>query len=139
MHGSRCYGCGGSGYKLTKRGLAANRWLNAQRMVTIADLKVGDKFLLEGFQAGSMMEPNRWMTVMEMVDIASGLSFKCVDEKRVAYDPINSTYFWPVTSDYRVRKQMTIDQRRELHAATLAYQATLTKEGVPSKRKGKSA
>ncbi|CAB4165194.1 hypothetical protein UFOVP820_21 [uncultured Caudovirales phage] len=134
MHGSRCYGCGGSGYKLTKRGVAANRWLREQRMVATADMKIGDRFLVEG-----LVQPNRWFTVMEVYDHAGVPHFKCIDEKRVAYDPIDSTYHCRVNSTDKYRREMTLEQRRELQAATLAYQATLTKEGVPSKRKRKSA
>lgn len=42
MHGDRCYGCGGSGLALTKRGRLAREKLRELQQRPVADLKVGE-------------------------------------------------------------------------------------------------
>lgn len=42
MHGTRCYGCGGTGFVLTKRGAAAQAYLDAMRKKRAADFVAGD-------------------------------------------------------------------------------------------------
>lgn len=39
----RCYGCGGSGIRFTKKGLAANKYFNELLETKVIDLKVGDR------------------------------------------------------------------------------------------------
>ena len=42
LHGSRCYGCSGSGHIFTPRGLAASKWLEALRSAPVSQIQVGD-------------------------------------------------------------------------------------------------
>lgn len=51
MHGSVCYGCNGAGVKLTKRGRAAQNFLNALRNIPVENFKVGDLILYEGLSS----------------------------------------------------------------------------------------
>lgn len=49
MHGTRCYGCSGRGYVLTKRGRAAQNFLNDLRIKPVEDIKVGDLVYVDFF------------------------------------------------------------------------------------------
>ena len=49
MHGTRCYGCSGRGYVLTKRGRAAQNFLNDLRSKPVEDIKVGDLVYVDFF------------------------------------------------------------------------------------------
>jgi len=47
VHGSKCYGCGGCGYKYTKAGAAAQRYFAALLSKPAFLLKVGDRVRLD--------------------------------------------------------------------------------------------
>ncbi len=134
MHGSMCYGCKGRGEVLTKRGRAAQEWLNEQRMAPASEFKVGDTYFSQGFSAGSFTEPNRWIKIESIEKREDGqLVLTGVDVKRAGYDQFAGQSY-TCSPDTKLRKAQTAEQKQALHAAALAYQATLGKTGKPLKR-----
>jgi len=111
MHGTVCYGCGGSGIKLTKKGAAAKAaWVAAYRKtVRISEIVAGDKVMIADARRGKTVcmtvtlsapyvqaprwqldfEPGKGITSYvsasgdEMLDLPASY-----DEKRAAYDTI---------------------------------------------------
>jgi len=112
MHGTICYGCGGSGIKLTKKGAAAKAaWIAAYRKtVRISEIVAGDKVMISDALRGKNvcmtvessapyeLQPPRWELRFvpgkgigayvftsgdDMVDLPASY-----DEKRAAYDTI---------------------------------------------------
>lgn len=134
MHGSVCYGCRGRGEVLTKRGLAAQAWLNEQRMLPASEFKVGDSYFSQGFSAGSFSQPNRWIKI-ESIEVREDgqLVLNGVDVKRASYDKFAGESY-TCAPDTKLRKAQSAEQKKALHAAALAYQATLGKSGKPLKR-----
>lgn len=130
MHGSTCYGCGGSGRVFTKRGRAASEFFRSLLMVPAGELKVGDRYFMAGFSAGSYTEPNRWVRIDEITTDESGkLSFKGTDVKRG-----ESCGFSGVPVDLPMRKSYTAEEKAPWLKQALEYQATLDANGKPSKK-----
>lgn len=126
MHGSRCYGCGGDGYQLTKRGKAAQNYLNSLRKVAASDLNVGDLIWFDLFDVKCCER----ITSIE-TDSRGAIFVKATRTKTGESICISA---WPMQT---VDRGLTNEQRKEAREKALAYQATLTKAGVPSKRKTK--
>lgn len=127
VHGTRCYGCGGSGYKLTKRGAAAQKFLDDLRMRPAGSVKVGDAVHMDfhffaGFYTVEAIEP----CALNRAD-----GFYLVATRQKTGEKLRCGC-WP---DRLVRMGFTEAEKAEQRAQALAYQATLTKAGVPSKRK----
>ena len=136
MHGSRCYGCSGRGEVLTKRGKAAQAWLNEQRMIPCEWFKPGDMILSEGFAAGSYTEPTRWLRVVRVLR-QTGAEAGYVNQPDLACVRIETEgggAFVGYAGQSRFRRAMSFEEKRALHAAALAYQETLGKSGKPLKR-----
>lgn len=134
IHGSKCYGCNGLGRKLSKRGDAAQVYLENLRMIAVEDLKVGDM-------------------IRELVGVHGGMAFYLVQEincvpanKWYPNDPGNvfeiklfnkiigscSAVKFP---GYKVRKGFSKDEKVAQLKLALDYQDSLSKEGKPLKRK----
>lgn len=60
MHGDRCYGCGGTGIALTKRGKAARAKLIELQQRPVADLKVGEFLWYDPYPMGGKVG---WYTI----------------------------------------------------------------------------
>jgi hypothetical protein len=135
MHGSICYGCKGRGEVLTKRGQAAQNWMNEQRMVAAEDFKPGDLLYADGFSAGSYSQPSVWARVQEVQQI-SGAEAGYVNqpELRCVRIVTDKGKFIGFAGGTRYRRGQSAEAKAALRAAALAYQATLTKLGKPSKR-----
>lgn len=114
MDGSRCYGCGGSGKKLTKRGAAARVYLDELQSRPVAEIKVGEFIWNDR---------------------------KFVPVRAIDPDALNPGMVWVRTSacsfghslESKVRSLRDEAHRLETIAAAVAYQATLTKQGKPAK------
>jgi len=81
MHGTVCYGCGGSGVKLTKRGQAAKDYWTWLCTMDCRWLRVGDRV----FQQGGGYGLSGWCTVTAIEDNAatqngSGRFLKSADD-----------------------------------------------------------
>ena len=122
MHGTRCFGCGGCGFKLTKRGRAAQAFLIDMRKVPLGDLKVGDRVLWDmvNFRVFAPVETIE-VTVSGSLDV-SGTDAK---GRRVGViaDPA-----------CRIMKSFGPEEKRAQVERALAFQSTLTARGTPSKR-----
>ena len=122
MHGDRCYGCGGVGTKRTKRGKAAADWFIEQRSVRADAVVVGQVVFMDmHFWRG-------FKTVTEVATTATGqIRISCVRKGE-----LNSITY---PADKLIPAAITEERKQELIAMALQYQASLTKQGVPSKKK----
>ena len=118
VYGGKCFQCSGLGATLTKRGRAAQTYLDSLRHVAAADLKPGDEVLCEGFSAGSFSVPSRWVKVVEVtpdgVVRGEGMTWEA--------------------GCRAFRKAWKADEKREQVQLALAYEATLTLAGTVRKR-----
>lgn len=134
MYGTRCFKCAGNGVNLTKRGKAAQMFLNELREIPVEELKVGDTIHCDSFMSG-----RAWFgRVVSITDQPSstlsngqpaGRVFAIVSEH-----PTCGGMNQHVPHGGSVRKGWTAEEKAAQVAQALAYQATLTKAGVPSKR-----
>lgn len=118
----KCYGCGGSGWKLTKRGAAAYAYFRNLKVVPIADVKAGD--------------------YVEYADMSKRFPL-LVDS--VTPDELNPGLFMVWGSRKGIRHGMgvwaggtvtrvpTSTEQAALFEKAVAYQSTLTKAGKPRK------
>lgn len=139
--GSRCFGCGGRGIVLTKRGAAAQAFYTASVTVTMADLVPGDVIVLAGFDMLGIASEHA--TVVEIGDLHEygqsatngvyspimGRTLRTVGVK--SGKPHNLTAHETAT----FRKVWTAEETAAKQAAALAYQGALTATGTVSKRK----
>lgn len=131
MDGTRCYGCGGSGWKLTKRGHAAQKYLDALRSVRADALAVGDLVSISPYG----------FCRVTAVRVAPAKELGCygVGREDVVMVRIDTTKVsTQVMPDAMVKKGWDAETKQQQVAEALAYQATLTQAGVPSKRAAKA-
>ncbi len=121
-HGNRCYGCGGRGYKLTKRGRAAELHLSDLLSVPAAELKAGQLVRLTAVTMDQQVY-GKWHTLTAVELDGDRVTMVMADGR----DTVDA-------SDL-VRVQHTKAEKREKIDQALAYQATLTKQGKPRKRR----
>lgn len=128
MNGSRCFGCGGSGFTLTKRGRAAQRFLNDLRTVPAEDVKVGDLILSEGAPG---IIASKWMRVTA-VTRGKGRDFGYITTPDLDAVKIEASdgYLIGIAGSSRFRKGFTAEEKAEHRRLALAYQDTLTKAGT---------
>ncbi len=128
ISGTRCFGCGGVGHKLTKRGQAAQTYLNELRQAKVSELKVGD---LIRFDLHTVFCFER-ITAIEPSENNDGrITISAIRTK--TQQPIGFVTYLTAS----VTRGFTNDEKIALREQALAYQATLTKQGVPSKRGNK--
>lgn len=127
IDGDRCYGCGGTGVRLTKRGRVAKAFFEAMRDAKAEDVKVGD--LIE-------------------IRTMSKIMFRPVDEIRIGEtkgrngitgEEYESISFWcgntglTTWAGGTVRRGFTKAEKAEKLAQAVAFQDTLTKAGTVRK------
>lgn len=118
-HGSTCYGCSGSGRKLTKRGKAAAEFLRSLLMVPASELKVGDLVELSVVNFGDMSVSGKFKR-LRAIEIDSDT------ETTLRFEGAESWHLSPTTL---VRKGFTKADKAPLIERALAYQGMLTKLG----------
>jgi hypothetical protein len=127
MDGTRCFGCGGSGYKLTKRGRVAKARFHELLQKKASEVKVGD-YLYDfiGLGAGRC-----WQKVVgnRIDELNKGMIIMELSRKGKS---VGSLGLWPGTMVMSVECE---EDRQEYLAEALAYQASLTKLGKPRKSK----
>lgn len=126
MHGDRCYGCGGSGVKLSKRGSAAKAEYQRLMQRPAGSIKVGDSvYDWLGLHGGKVWQKVDSIEVDELNpgSIKIGLSRKG--------KPVCGLHTGASAMLCSVESEA---QRLEFLAQAVAYQATLTKMGKVSKR-----
>lgn len=126
MNGDRCFGCGGQGVQLTKRGKAAKAFYVESQQVAVTDLKPG-MFVWDDMYG----KVAKFLPVLEIsrsgsYHVVNGehIHSVCITTKRGGHC---------VFPDSKIRAVRDEEQRKEQIAAALAYQATLTREGKPRK------
>lgn len=136
MYGTVCFKCGGKGGVLTKRGAAAQNFLNDMRSVEAKDLKVGDVIRQENYFAGKYK-----FSAIKSIELVPDYakSSKIVDGEKieVSHSALKietdymSEYLLP---DSKVRKGFKAEEKAEQVAKALAYQASLGVNGKPLKK-----
>lgn len=125
MHGTMCYGCKGAGNVFTKRGLAAKQFFEDSLSRPAEDVKVGDiircwscdrKFYAVTKTSASTWDDGRIVIELELTN---GV-YRCMEGSKI-------------------RVGADGDTKKAKLAAALAFQATLTAAGTPSKRIAKKA
>lgn len=128
MHGSRCYGCAGTGYKLTKRGQAAQQFLNEMRALPMENFQIGDLIRFDGASS-------RWEKIVS-IEFLNGEQAGYVnrpDLQCVRIKTNGSGMIGFVGSKYT--KGFTAEEKQKQVDKALAYQETLTKTGKTRKQK----
>lgn len=127
MHGSTCYGCAGKGVVLTKRGIAAQKFLNSLRKIPANKFKVGDLMLCEGVTSACFAK---------ITEIKTGTAseFGYADNTT----PFVGLYCGDkggivCSADTLVRKGFSGAEKDAQKKLALEYQATLTKTGTVRK------
>lgn len=140
MYGSRCFGCGGRGEKLTKRGAAAQAYFTALASKPASEFKPGDLIRMSNVTTGG----DTYTAFETVVSVApAGDKFQAFSNGvRVGLDALeivttrkgceSSTFTSPGTT---YRRGLTAEEKKELIEKAMAYQATLTKLGKPRKEK----
>lgn len=132
MHGDRCYGCGGSGYKLTKRGQAAQNYLNGLRNRPASEIKVGDTILYEDFIANK----SAFVRVVSINEDQYN-----PNQGRIVFNTIGKNGKAYVINSFEnslIRVGFSAEQKAAQVKEALAYQDTLTKAGFRMLASGRS-
>jgi len=129
VHGTVCYGCGGSGYGLTRRGTAAQAYLDSLRKVRADSLKVGDFVYADSVFAKAAFKRITNIIVGRAKDQGCYCNDGEYTQIKIECDGY-TTYHHP---EDLVRKGFTKEEKIQHREAALAYQATLTKTGQPRK------
>lgn len=133
MHGSVCYGCGGKGQVLTKKGRAAQNFLNNLRSRKAGELMVGEVILSEGFNCGSYSEPNKWCQILEIHHAATGQEFGISNSTIPHVKIITDKMSYTCPADTLIRKAFSGEEKKAQCQAALEFQATLTQAGTVRK------
>lgn len=135
MNGDRCFGCGGSGQQLTKRGQAAQAFYRSLLEKPLSEVKAGDNILTATGGIGT--GPDRWHFVVSVGPCATAFN-GVADRLEVTFKRrgvVSSIGGW--TPSTVVRSVRNEDERLAFVERALAYQSTLTKAGKPSARAAK--
>lgn len=126
MNGDRCFGCGGQGVQLTKRGKAAKAFYIESQQVAVTDLKPG-MFVWDDMYG-------KVAKFLEVLSVGESRSCAIVNGEPIPYiDIVTRRCTHNVYPSSKVRAVRDEAQRKEQVAAALAYQATLTQQGKPRK------
>ncbi len=122
MHGHTCYGCGGKGVTLTKRGAAAQKYLKQISSKPARELRVGDvvKFDMCFFVCWSPIEK---------IEVSDSGNIMLTTTRAKTGETIQVSGISP---DSMIELRFVGEQRAALVKQAKAYQATLTKDGVPA-------
>jgi len=128
IDGTRCYGCGGSGLKLTKRGAEAKAFYQRSLESIVKDVQVGDYV----FEYVNVKGARKWLKVSSIkkdeLNVGQGrVTLElCTGGKVVC----NFGTFY----ESKILKVSSESQRQDKLNAALAYQDTLTVAGKPRKK-----
>ena len=119
MHGDKCFDCGGSGLRLTKRGRAAQQWYRDSLSIAAGNIMLGQR----------------------IKDPHTGISFTVAEIKPYRWggsvDGVMFTSLAGIQYGYNngsiVRLQLEPEARDHRKMDALKYQASLTKAGKPRK------
>lgn len=139
MHGSRCYGCGGSGKAYTRRGREAARYLEALRSKPARDFAPGDLVRHDMFTPGGSIRT--WITVTKVapstVRIVTPGSADAPgsngDSVTIEGTGKHGNARITTGADKLLRQGFDAETKQAQLADAIAYQATLTVKGKVSK------
>lgn len=137
VNGTRCFGCQGTGYKLTLRGRAAQHFLNAMREIPLENFEIGDLIRFDGFAAGSFVQPSIWAKVTGkrfLTGVEAGYP-GFPENQFVEIETSQGTARGMINGKSTWRKGFSAEEKQAQVNEALAYQATLTKMGKPRKQK----
>ena len=142
MHGDTCFGCGGNGLQLTKRGKVAQAWFNAKKKKPACEVKVGERIVMEGVPGFSKAE------VVIVSFVGWGDKPGWLDSKTGEWKPhfkvegvgaksgkSNGIHGFENTE---IKMHIWGEAKAALIKEALEFQASLTKDGKVSKRKVKA-
>jgi hypothetical protein len=126
MHGDMCFGCNGDGVVLTKRGRAAQVWLNAKKRKPLGEVVVGEWVLSEGVPGFSA---SLWVKIDTVEGEGNERKISGLDKKGERHGFVGAS----------MEMRMSLGKARnvELAKEALAFQETLTKTGTVRKVKAK--
>jgi hypothetical protein len=135
IDGSRCYGCGGSGLQLTKRGAVARAHFYATTRVAIEDVRPGWIIWDEAF----LGRRAKWMPVVEAgpSETRSSVDGGATWIAHLMVRTARGSYSAPAGS--MVRAAPDAATINALLDAAVAFQATLTATGKPARRSAAAA
>jgi hypothetical protein len=146
MHGTTCFGCGGSGVKYTKRGDAARVYLLSLRSKRADQFVVGELFHVDAgpFNSGGWCEIESISLVTGAEAYArgnrytNGVENKISDSLNFKFKPgkINMSGHDGILPDRILRRACSADEKARTLALAVEYQNTLTKMGKVRKSKG---
>ena len=130
-----CFGCNGSGFKLTKRGRAAQNYLTEMRMRAAEEFKAGDLILFQGFNAGSYSQKSKFHRVEKVEQlVAREAGYISNPDALCVKITCNGMSFVGFAGASKYRAGFTDEEKQAQLANALAYQAKLTKMGKVSKK-----
>lgn len=139
IDGDKCYGCNGTGWRLTKRGAAARAFYRAMLETKAGALKVGDMLWF----AGGPLWKGQFAEITEIgptekcgASLKNGVWIDCFGFT-VTCRAANgeAMRYGGLTADHLVTIKHPTDFIRDCQAKALAYQASLTKAGTVAKSK----
>lgn len=133
--GSMCYGCGGLGEQLTKRGKAAQAFLRNSLMRKVADLKGGEMIRHSGITNGGDSYTYAAQVVVAPEMDPNGQT--CISNgvtHRYWVLRVTSKKFGDAVRYTFPTAPVELIATKEDRERALAFQATLTKAGKPAKR-----
>lgn len=142
MHGSRCYGCGGSGKKHTRRGAEAFRFLEALRSKPAADFQPGDLMRYDMFTPGGSARIFVTVTSVSPSQAKVFIDGKPSETPSVTIEGEHAKLGkvrMTTSADKMIRQGFDSETKQAQLARTIAYQATLTVKGKVSKVAPKAA
>lgn len=141
--GDRCFGCGGSGETLTKRGAAAAKFYRESVTVPVTQIQVGDLIAETAVTMGGGVYSTKVRVVELIAEHENGYSVVNGEKVPNVYigfvaetakgEKIRSYVF----KDTTVRKYFPKEENDQKISAALAYQETLTQAGTPRKVRAK--
>lgn len=118
IHGTKCYGCGGAGVRLTKRGRAAQDFHTRQTTKRAFDVRVGDRIRV------LMVTCFYWVTVTSVTHNGP--------ETIIEFAFNGGTECWHLGNGHEVRFRP--HDPEPLRQRALAYQSTLNKAGKETRK-----
>lgn len=126
MHGTRCFGCGGSGIRYTKRGRATKAFFEAKLRVPVSELKVGDLMWYDDFFAGKAYFAK--IVSIEPDTLNAGRVIVTTEHKDGKKGGLHCG------PEHVVRKGWSAEVKAAALAEAKAYGETLGKNGKPLKK-----
>lgn len=122
--GDVCYGCGGRGWRYTKRGQAAAHYLDLLRSVPASTLAVGDLIRVDSVTYGG--SPYSYF--------ARVVALSWDDQGHIHISTGGTEHSVLITGpEMRIRKGWSGEEKRSQLQKAIDYQATLTMKGIPRK------